>query len=111
SKHLFESFVCDQVDDERLALFHANPETNGPKLRNSYLDKRGSTTKAILDDSLWNQALMHKLATEAAAIVKACQDDRFGKISHEDWFAMIRVRIQPILKTDLEARPRTTGES
>ncbi|KAK7442266.1 hypothetical protein VKT23_016237 [Stygiomarasmius scandens] len=52
---------------------------------------------------------MHKLAEEASYIFKSSKDKRFGE-EEPDWYQMIRVRIRPILKTDLLARPNFSGE-
>ncbi|KAK7441165.1 hypothetical protein VKT23_016646 [Stygiomarasmius scandens] len=110
SKHLFEGFARDQVDNERLTNFHTEPTAYGPKLRNSRLDKRGTSTQQMLDESRWNQTLMHNLANEAAVIFANCPDKRFGTGPEDGWYKMIRVRIQPILKTHLEALPKFPGE-
>ncbi|KAK7436124.1 hypothetical protein VKT23_019326 [Stygiomarasmius scandens] len=110
SKHLFEGFARDQVDNERLTNFHVEPTAYGPKLRNSRLDKRGMSTQQMLDESHWNQTLMHNLANEAAVIFANCPDKRFGEGPEDGWYKMIRVRIQPILKTHLEALPKFPGE-
>ncbi|KAK7459465.1 hypothetical protein VKT23_009448 [Stygiomarasmius scandens] len=110
SKYLFETFARDQVNDERLANFHADPQAYGPKLRNSRLDKRGASTQQMLDESRWNQTLMNNLANEAAVIFANCPDKRFGEGPEDGWYKLIRVRIQPILRTHLEALPRFAGE-
>ncbi|KAK7438092.1 hypothetical protein VKT23_018258 [Stygiomarasmius scandens] len=110
SKHLFEGFARDQVDNERLTNFHVEPTAYGPKLRNSRLDKRGTSTQQMLDESRWNQTLMHNLANEAAVIFANCADKRFGEGPKDGWYKMIRVRLQPILKTHLEALPKFPGE-
>ncbi|KAK7434696.1 hypothetical protein VKT23_020060 [Stygiomarasmius scandens] len=110
SKHLFETFARDQVDDQRLTNFLADPVAYGPKLRNSRLDKRGTSTQEMLDHNHWNQTLIHNLAEEAAYIYANCPDNRFGEEPEGGWHRLIRVRIQPILKTHLEALPRHPGE-
>ncbi|KAK7442555.1 hypothetical protein VKT23_016153 [Stygiomarasmius scandens] len=110
SKHLFEVFARDQVDDERVTNFHGDPTTYGPRLRNSRLDKRGTSTQQILDESRWNQTLMHNLANEAAIIFASSPDKHFGEGPEDGWYKMIRVHIQPVLKTHLEALPRFPGE-
>ncbi|KAK7448408.1 hypothetical protein VKT23_013672 [Stygiomarasmius scandens] len=110
SKHLYETFVRDQVSDERLANFMVDSNAYGPKLRNSRLDKRGTSTQEMLDESHWNQTLMRNLAQEADTIAKSAPDNRFGEGPEDGWFSLIRVRIQPILKTHLEALPRFPGE-
>ncbi|KAK7452217.1 hypothetical protein VKT23_012322 [Stygiomarasmius scandens] len=109
SKHLFEAFARDSVDDARLQNFLADPEEYQPRLHNSRLDKRGVTTNDMLK-SRWNQTLMHKLADEASFIFRNTNDKRFGD-EQPDWVQMIRTRIRPVLKTDLLARPQFPGEA
>lgn len=112
-KHLYEAFAIAQVGDERLMSFREGDEeakaTYGPKLRNSRLDKRGNSTTAILD-SEWNQMVIYRLAEECAVIASCAKDTRFGKEKH-DWSSMLRKRLQPILKTHLEAQLKFAGES
>lgn len=112
-KHLYEAFVLPQVDDERLKSFSEGDEEAkarfGPKLCNSRLDKRGTTTTQILE-SEWNQTVMYRLSGECSEIASRAKDARFGKEKH-DWHAMFRKRLQPILKTHLEAKPKFDGEA
>lgn len=112
-KHLYEAFVLPQVNDERLKSFREGDEEAkakfGPKLRNSQLDKRGTTTTEILNNE-WNQTVMYRLSEECSEIASRAKDTRFGNEKH-DWPAMIRKRLQPILKTHLEAKPKFNGES
>lgn len=112
-KHLYEAFALPQVGDDRLKSFREGDEAakanHGPKLRNSRLDKRGNTTTSILN-SEWNQTAIYRLAEECAVIASCAKDARFGKEKY-DWSSMIRKRLQPILKTHLEAKPKFAGES
>lgn len=112
-KHLYEAFALPQIDEERLKAFREGDEAAkakyGPKMRNSRLDKRGTTTTMMLE-SEWNQMVMFRLAGECTEIASRTKDARFGKEKH-DWHGMIRRRLQPILKTHLEAKPKFNGES
>lgn len=112
-KHLYEAFALPQVSDERLKSFREGNEDErakyGPKLRNSQLDKRGTSTTEMLA-SEWNQTAMYRLVQECTEIASRTKDSRFGKEKH-DWLRMIRKRLQPILKTYLEAKPKFAGEA
>lgn len=60
-------------------------------------------------ESEWNQMVMFRLAEECTEIANRAKDARFGKEKH-DWHGMIRVRLQPILKTHLEVKAKFDGE-
>ena len=112
-RRLYEAFSRPQIDDNRLKLFkegdaQAKAEY-GPKLRYSRLDKRGTTTTEMLK-SEWNQMVIYRLAEECKHIASRAKDTLFGK-EEIDWSSMIRKRLQPILKTELEARPKFARES
>ncbi|KAK7435876.1 hypothetical protein VKT23_019407 [Stygiomarasmius scandens] len=91
AQHCYEIFARDGVSMERLTQFEEDPELYGPKLRNSRLDKRGLTTRKILNND-WNQALISKLSGEAEYIVDKCKDNRFGQ-QKINWPALFEERL------------------
>jgi hypothetical protein len=100
--HLFQAYGRIQVSAEQLALFETNAQEYGPKLRNTWIDKRAIDTKSMLALQ-WNRALIAKLAREAEDIVNDCITEPRGNISWTDFF---RDRLYNIVLDVCRARPQ-----
>ncbi|THU95286.1 hypothetical protein K435DRAFT_612143, partial [Dendrothele bispora CBS 962.96] len=102
--HSFEAFARPQVPDSRLEQFAHDPTRYGPKLRNTWMDKRAIDTKTMLS-LCWNQALIAKLAAEAENIVQNTEDERFGSDA-VDWKGLFRERLSKVALDVVTARPQ-----
>ncbi|KAJ4466225.1 hypothetical protein C8R41DRAFT_926215 [Lentinula lateritia] len=71
----YQLFVCPSVSDGRLKEFEQNPQAYGPKIRNTFIDKRGLTTQHLLEQP-WNQQVTTIMAKNAEQIAKNCKDER-----------------------------------
>jgi len=87
-----EIFTRPGVSTARLAQFNDDPRTNGPKVRNTRLEKDGLTTTKMLRQSNWNQALLYLLTQLIGQIVRECPDKSlFGKRWKKiDWKALLK---------------------
>ncbi|KAJ4470716.1 hypothetical protein C8R41DRAFT_870691 [Lentinula lateritia] len=100
----YQLFICPSVSDARLKEFEQNPQAHGPKIRNTFIDKRGLTTQH-LSDWPWNQQVTYIMARNAEEIVKNCKDMRFG--DKMDWLALFSERIYRVYLDIIKGRPIT----
>ncbi|GAW07257.1 Nucleoprotein TPR [Lentinula edodes] len=82
-RNLWAIFARDGIKLETLENYIKDPIANGPKLRNTRLDKFAADVKSM-KASPWNRALTYKFAEKAKEIVAACGDGRFGS-APIDW--------------------------
>lgn len=100
----YQLFIRPSVSDARLKEFEQNPQAHGPKIRNTFIDKRGLTTQH-LSDRPWNQQVTYIMARNAEEIVKNCKDMRFG--DKMDWLALFSERIYRVYLDIIKGRPIT----
>ncbi|KAJ3888843.1 hypothetical protein GG344DRAFT_52841, partial [Lentinula edodes] len=100
----YQLFVRPSVSDARLKEFEQNPQACGPKIRNTFIDKRGLTTQHLLEQP-WNQQVTQIMAKNAEQIAKNCKDERFG--DKVDWLALFTERIYRVYLDVIKARPMT----
>ncbi|THU99861.1 hypothetical protein K435DRAFT_584944, partial [Dendrothele bispora CBS 962.96] len=105
----FHIFSRRTVSEERLNRFEQDPLGQGPKRRNTWLDKRGLTPAEIVDNR-WNQAVILMLSTEAEYIFAHCTDGRFG-YEEPPWSSRIRERLLIVARDILGFMPKTPDES
>ncbi|KAJ3889185.1 hypothetical protein GG344DRAFT_52143, partial [Lentinula edodes] len=98
----YQLFIRPGVSDARLEEFKQNPQTHGPKIRNTFIDKRGLTTQHLLEQP-WNQQVNYIMAKNAEAIVGSCKDQRFGDAV--DWSALFSERIYRVCLDVIKGRP------
>ncbi|KAJ3886790.1 hypothetical protein GG344DRAFT_56827 [Lentinula edodes] len=99
----YQLFIRPSVSNTRLKEFKQNPQTHGPKIRNTYLDKRGLTTQH-LQERPWNQQVTYIMAKNAEGIVNSCKDQRFGDAV--DWLALFSERIYRVYLDVVKGRPK-----
>ncbi|KAJ3872930.1 hypothetical protein F5051DRAFT_338480, partial [Lentinula edodes] len=99
----YKAFIHPGVSEERLRAFNENPVANGPKIRNTTIDKNGATTKDLIE-SLWNQELLLALVKLAEKIVGESKDERFP--SSIDWLGLLSERLYRIYLAVIKSKPR-----
>ncbi|KAJ3913930.1 hypothetical protein F5877DRAFT_51418 [Lentinula edodes] len=102
----YQLFVRPSVSDARLKEFEQNPQACGPKIRNTFIDKRGLTMQHLLERP-WNQQVAHIMARNAEEIAKNCKDKRFG--DKVDWLALFSERIYRVYLDVIKTRPTTVA--
>ncbi|KAJ3742271.1 hypothetical protein EV360DRAFT_57781, partial [Lentinula raphanica] len=100
------AFARDGVELKKIEDFIRDPINNGPKLRNTRIDKFAADVKSM-KASPWNRALAHKFALKAREIVNNCKDGHFGKKPEKiEWDDLFRDRLYRIYKDIIDARPQ-----
>ncbi|KAJ3840925.1 hypothetical protein F5878DRAFT_498496, partial [Lentinula raphanica] len=100
----FKGFVRASVSDDRLAEFVADPSQNGPKVRNTWIDKRATTTKDLAALP-WNEQLLLNMTKTATSIVAEAKDKRFGKRTIK-WLKLFTERLYRIFLDVVKALPQ-----
>ncbi|KAJ3818303.1 hypothetical protein F5880DRAFT_1454666, partial [Lentinula raphanica] len=96
-------FARDGIELKKIEDFIWDPINNGPKLRNTRIDKFAADVKSM-KASPWNRALAHKFALKAREIVANCKDGRFGKKTEKiEWDDLFRDRLYRIYKDIIDA--------
>ncbi|KAJ3845886.1 hypothetical protein EV368DRAFT_2445, partial [Lentinula lateritia] len=95
-------FARDGIKLETLENYIKDPIANGPKLRNTRLDKFAADVKSM-KASAWNRALTYKFSEKAKEIVAACGDGRFGS-APIDWNKLFSNRLYTVYKEIIDAR-------
>jgi hypothetical protein len=118
AEYTMEIFGKPGVSAERLAQFKQDPITFGPKVHNSFIDKRGDTRTGYkvtqeFRESKWNQEMIHKIANLCVSIVKDCPDKgRFGSnLESIQWHTLVGDRFKTIYVDIVNALPLDDKES
>ncbi|KAJ3805517.1 hypothetical protein F5876DRAFT_4166, partial [Lentinula aff. lateritia] len=98
-------FAQDGIKLETLENYIKDPQVNGPKLRNTRIDKFAADVKSM-KASPWNRAVAYKFAEKAKEIVANCRDGRFGT-APIDWNKLFNDRLYTVYvyKDIIDARP------
>ncbi|KAJ4470290.1 hypothetical protein C8R41DRAFT_777431, partial [Lentinula lateritia] len=97
------AFIRPGVTADRLRAFEENREANGPKVRNTMIDKNGATTNDLKESS-WNQELLLVLVKLAEQIVDECKDARFP--ASIDWIGLFSERLYRVYLAVIKGKPR-----
>ncbi|KAJ4501225.1 hypothetical protein C8R41DRAFT_716471, partial [Lentinula lateritia] len=104
----YQLFVRPSVSDARLKHFEENPQLYGPKIRNTFLDKRGLTTQQLAEQP-WNEQVAYIMAKNAEEIFRNCKDQRFGDAI--DWLELFHECIYRVYLDVVKGRPKTLDEA
>ncbi|KAJ3927088.1 MAG: hypothetical protein NXY57DRAFT_868604, partial [Lentinula lateritia] len=104
----YRVFVRPSVLDQRLAEFQTDPQQNGPKVRNTWIDKRASTSRDMARLP-WNQQLMSLMAQTAQVIAAGFEDGRFGN-DPIDWLMLVYECMYRIFLSVIKSRPKPRGD-
>ncbi|KAJ4474107.1 hypothetical protein C8J55DRAFT_518936 [Lentinula edodes] len=99
----YRAFIRPGVTADRLGAFNKDREANGPKVRNTMIDKNGATTNDLKESS-WNQELLLVLVKLAEQIVDGCKDARFP--ASIDWIGLFSERLYRVYLAVIKGKPR-----
>ncbi|KAJ3853048.1 hypothetical protein EV368DRAFT_39727, partial [Lentinula lateritia] len=97
------AFIRPGVTADQLGAFNKDREANGPKVRNTMIDKNGATTNDLKESS-WNRELLLVLVKLAEQIVDECKDARFP--ASIDWIGLFSERLYRVYLAVIKGKPR-----
>ncbi|KAL0057661.1 hypothetical protein AAF712_015689 [Marasmius tenuissimus] len=110
-KQNYQAFAEPGVPGDRLRQFEEDPKTYGPKVRNTHMDKSGSST-GELESLPWNLRLRTVLVRKIMEIARECRDTRrFGVIDKKGWTRCVKERLYRIYLAEIKSRPQHPDES
>ncbi|KAL0057430.1 hypothetical protein AAF712_015928 [Marasmius tenuissimus] len=110
-KQNYQAFAESGVPDDRLRQFEEDPKTYGPKVRNTHIDKSGSSTGEV-ESQPWNLRLRTVLVRKIMEIARECRDTRrFGVLDKKGWTRCVKERLYRIYLAEIKSRPQHPDES